>query len=135
MMNVKRQKSKMRNSKTSKQQHCLDMCWRLTDILNRNWRIANGHDSNDFSKWKFTFEFLPVYAMYVFGAYEAKITYGKPFIGYNDQIDLNYIASSGYIGGEMIEPLDPNDSFEYLLKNYCDHNGISFQELENLLYL
>ena len=95
MMNVKRQKSKMRNSKTSKQQHCLDMCWRLTDMLNRNWRIANGHDSNDFSKWKFTFEFLPVYAMYVFGASEAKITYGKPFIGYNGQIDLHYTASSG----------------------------------------
>ena len=56
-------------------------------------------------------------------------------LGYNDQTDLNYIASSGYIGGEMIEPLDPNDSFEYLLKNYCDHNCISFQELESLLYL
>ena len=125
----------MRNSKTSKQQHCLDMCRRLTDMLNRNWRIANGHDSNDFSKWKFTFEFLPVCAMYVFGACEAKITYGKTFIGYNGQIDLHYIASSGYIGGEMIKPLDPNDSFEYLLKNYCDYNDISFQELENLLYL
>ena len=45
---------KMRNSKTPKQQHCLDMCWRLTDMLNRNWRIANGYDSNDFSKCKFT---------------------------------------------------------------------------------
>ena len=104
-------------------------------MLNRNWRIANGYNSNDFGKRKFTFEFLPVYAMYVFGAYEAKITYGKPFISYNGQIELHYIASSGYIGGEMIEPLDPNDSFEYLLKNYCDYNGISFQELENLLYL
>ena len=104
-------------------------------MLNRNWRIANGYDSNDFGKRKFMFEFLPVYAMYVFGAYDAKITYGKPLIGYNGQIDLHYIASSGYIGGEMINPLDPNDSFEYLLKNYCDYNGISFQELENLLYL
>ena len=125
----------MRNCKTPKQQHCLDMCWRLTDMLNRNWRIANGYDSNDFSKWKFSFEFRPVYAMYVFGAYEAKITYGKPFIGYNGQIDMHYIASSGYIGGEMINPLDPNDSFEYLLKNYCYYSGISFQELESLLYL
>lgn len=124
----------MRNGKTPKQQHCLDMCWRLTDMLNKNWRIANGYDCNDFGKCKFTFEFLPVYAMYVFGAYEAKISYGELFVGCNGQIDLHYIASSGYFGGEMIEPRDPNDSFEYLLKNYCDYNNISFQELESLLY-
>ena len=124
----------MEDCKTPRQRHCLDMCWRLVDMLNKNWCIANGYDYNDSSKWKFTFEFMPVYAMYVFNAVEAKISYGKPFVNLDGQIVMHHIVSSGQIGGELIKLRNPNDAFEYMIQNYCKQNNITFQALENLLY-
>lgn len=124
----------MEDCKTPRQRHYLDMCWRLTDMLNENWRIANGYDRNDDSKWNFTFEFVPVHAMYVFNAVEAKISYGKPFANYDGQIVMRHLVSSGWIGGELVRPLNPNDAFERMIRRYCKLNNVTVQALENLLY-